>query len=108
MPGPCFRFPIAWLHEKRELWSLSSREYGHRIGMVEPCQVPEITVLSEGELGIRRAHSEPATNENRDGIRSEGFEQLLTPFRKHDCSLSNQGKRGTALRVFAGGPFRRG
>ena len=106
--GPGFRFPVARLHEKREVWSLSSREHGHRIGMAESCQVPEIAVLSEGELGIRRAHGEPATDENRDGIRSEGFEQLLTPFRKHGRSLSNQGKGGTALRVFAGGSFRRG
>jgi len=64
--------------------------------MIEVSQIPEIAVLSEGILGIGRAHGKTSANEDRDGVRAHGFEQLLTSFGEHAGSLSHPATEGVA------------
>ena len=58
--------------------------------MIEAGQVPEVTVLTEGEFGVGRACDEARAHEDRNGIGSHRIEHSLTAFGEHAASLSHR------------------
>ncbi len=86
---PRFGRRVTGLNEETVGRSVAGRENGDSVGVIEARQVPEIAVLSKGELGIGRAHGKAPADEDRDGVWAHRFEQQLTPFGKHGGSLSH-------------------
>ena len=89
---PDLRSGLARIHKKHKALTLRTmrQKQCHRIGLVKPCQVPEITVLAERPLRIRMMRDQCRCRDHRSSSTEFGHEPLAT-FREK-LGIKNRGE----------------
>ena len=90
--GPDLSSRLAGIHEEHKPLTLRAmrQEQGHGIGLIKPCQVPEIAVLAERPLRIRMVCDQRRCRDHR-GDPAQFSHETLAPIREQ-LSIKNRGE----------------
>ena len=90
--GPDLSSRLAGIHEEHKPLTLRAmwQEQGHAIGLIKPCQIPEIAVLAERPLRIRMV-CDQRRGRDHCGDPAQFSQEPLTPIREQ-LSIKNRGE----------------
>ena len=90
--GPDLSSWLSGIHEEHKPLTLGAmwQKQGHGIGLIKPCQIPEIAVLAEWPLRIRMVCDQRRGRDHR-GDPAQFSQEPLTPIREQ-LSIKNRGE----------------